>query len=134
MPLGDGGCGAGVTAVGGGGVSAWDEVDRLRKEAEEKYRRENANWLPRPDKTLSRDKALTQRAEIRIRNGFHPLGLRLLEGPTAETCGTCAHLETRKYAGTYFKCALRGGGASASTDVRKKWPACVSWKAKESKP
>lgn len=115
-------------------MSAWDEVDRLRKEAAEKHRRENAPWLPRPDKTMSADRVRTLRAETRIANGFHPHGARLLGGLTDETCGNCAHMKVKRYSGTYFKCGLLKDANGPGSDVRKKWPACVSWKAKDGAP
>lgn len=78
---------------------------------------------------LSAGAMRTQRNRARIARGFHPFGMPLRE-PRGETCGSCAHMEIRRYSGTYFKCAKMGGGASAATDLRKSWPACTYWVAR----
>ncbi len=48
-------------------------------------------------------------------------------GPAHRTCATCAHLITKKFAGTYFKCSQRKNSNAASTDHRKTWPACAKY-------
>lgn len=82
-----------------------------------------------PRKKLSTDSARVLRDKARIARGVHPFGMKLRQ-PPGETCGTCRHLYARSYAGTYFKCRLRGASASRATDARKSWPACTSWAAK----
>lgn len=50
-------------------------------------------------------------------------------GPTNETCGSCAHLERKRMAKTYLKCALMRSHwtGGAGTDVRARSPACRNW-------
>lgn len=50
-------------------------------------------------------------------------------GPAGETCGSCAHHATRRFAKVYHKCALmvaRWTGGAGS-DVLLKSPACKRW-------
>lgn len=102
---------------------AWDDIDAWAKEQLAKL----PPNVPRT-KTLGPDRSRTQLAALRIQRGFHPFGLRLRE-PAGETCGGCTHLQTKRSGGgTYFKCALRGDTNGPATDVRKRWPACTSWK------
>jgi len=84
---------------------------------------------PRPTaEKLSPDRARTQRAEQRIARGLHPFGMKLRAEP-GETCGSCKHLRVKKYAGTYFKCALGTDSKGPASDARKWWPACERWEA-----
>jgi hypothetical protein len=66
------------------------------------------------------------RQERLLRAGKHPMnGLPLrAEGGT---CGDCAHLVRKKWAGTYFKCRKGDNTNGPATDVRLKWPACELW-------
>lgn len=52
-------------------------------------------------------------------------------GEPGATCGACAHLVVKQFAGRYFKCALYGNTASAASDWRKSWPACGRFSANE---
>lgn len=45
-------------------------------------------------------------------------------GPVGATCGTCEHLYVVAYANRYYKCHRYGGGRSAASDFRLRWPAC----------
>lgn len=76
-------------------------------------------------------KAGPERDATRIANGFHPFGLRLRD-ERGETCGTCAHAHRTVSAGRkgFWKCALVKRTHGPGTDLRLKWPACWSWKAK----
>ena len=46
------------------------------------------------------------------------------------TCGDCAHLVTRSYTNTYFKCGLYSTSKSATSDFRKSWPGCGAFEVK----
>jgi hypothetical protein len=61
-----------------------------------------------------------------LRDGKHPMnGLPLrAEGGT---CGDCAHLVRKKWAGTYFKCRKGDNTNGSATDIRLRWPACEMW-------
>ncbi|HEY66251.1 MAG TPA: hypothetical protein G4O02_16995 [Caldilineae bacterium] len=45
-------------------------------------------------------------------------------GPEGEICANCQHFYRKRYANTYFKCALAGDSNSYRTDWRARWPAC----------
>lgn len=108
----------------------WKELDRAAERmVPPSY--SGGDECPESGKTISRDRARTIQAELRIQRGFHPFGLRLRE-PRGETCGACGHLREVEYAKTYFKCALRGETKGPATDVRKKWPACERWVSEKS--
>lgn len=109
---------------------SWDDIDQW---AEEQRRKtppslSSGGECAETGKTISRDRARTQQAQLRIQRGFHPLGFRLRAEP-GETCGTCAHLRVKQFAGRYFKCALARDTNGPATDVRKKWPACERFAA-----
>lgn len=61
----------------------------------------------------------------RVARGLHPLGQRLSNN--GHTCGDCAHLRRKALAKDYLKCILLQPEGGASTDVRRKWPACDLW-------
>ena len=50
-------------------------------------------------------------------------------GPDGKTCKTCKHLVAKRYANTYYKCALRKNTGGAGTDHRVNWTACGKWEA-----
>lgn len=54
----------------------------------------------------------------------NPLRRRFGPGPDGATCKTCVHLFAKRYAGTYYKCALRGDTNGPGTDHRVRWPSC----------
>jgi len=59
-----------------------------------------------------------------------PLGT----GPEGETCGTCQHCSRNQYRDyAYTKCLLmeHAWSHSSASDIKKRWPACREWKAKE---
>lgn len=86
-------------------------------------------WAETPKaEKLSPDRARTLRNKVLIARGVHPFGSPLRQ-PPGETCGSCAHLRVKEYAGKYFKCAKKRDSNGPATDARKSWPACVSWEA-----
>jgi len=105
--------------------------------------------FPMPDPPAKRmgpvsvDRQRTERQKAAIRRGMHPLGSRLhpqanryatKDDPRNEpfTCGTCAHRIQINHgtARDYPKCELVNT-ASAASDCRAWWPACVSFVPKE---
>lgn len=54
----------------------------------------------------------------------NPLVVHFGPGPDGARCKTCAHFHVKQYAGTYFKCDLRGDTNGPGTDHRANWPAC----------
>lgn len=69
----------------------------------------------------------TEPLPLRNRSGsfnINPCIAVLGKGPDGEKCKNCKHLISKKYAKTYYKCALRGTSNSTSTDHRVNWPAC----------
>ena len=47
------------------------------------------------------------------------------------TCGQCKYLHEVAYDNVYFKCKAFGREIGASTDWRKRWPACGYWVERE---
>lgn len=45
-------------------------------------------------------------------------------GPDGAKCKTCQRLLGRRFAKTYYKCALREETRGAGSDHRVNWPAC----------
>lgn len=82
---------------------------------------EAKGWLP------AWAKGCTPTQMRQVASGRHPMGERLAEN--GERCGTCAHLVTKEWSKTYFKCGLVKGTGGPATDVRKRWPACIRWAA-----
>lgn len=74
-----------------------------------------------PEPKLSVDRRRTLRNEALSARGLHPVSRRGLR--SEGTCGECNHV-TRH--GRYIKCDLNATGGPA-TDIRLKWPACVSF-------
>jgi hypothetical protein len=72
---------------------------------------------------LSTDRRRTLRNQSWLDRGIHPVSRRALRGEG--TCGECDHCKRQ---GRYVKCDLNSTGGPA-TDIRLKWPACVSFKA-----
>lgn len=67
----------------------------------------------------------TYTQQRRAAAGLHPMGLPLAPG-SAETCGTCAHLDRRRLARrVVFKCGISRQTSGRATDTRKGWPACT---------
>jgi hypothetical protein len=83
-------------------------------------------------KDLSQQRASTMRREAEIAKGRHPFGGPLRE-PHDETCGSCAHCTAVEFNRTYHKCALMRASwtKGPGSDLRKKWPACERWQAKD---
>lgn len=52
-------------------------------------------------------------------------------GPKGETCKTCQHAYCRKFAKTYWKCALVKATGGPGSDIRLQWAACSRWQAKQ---
>jgi len=52
-------------------------------------------------------------------------------GPAGETCGSCSHHVTKRYAKNYHKCELMSAywTGGTATDIRVKSPACREWQA-----
>lgn len=65
-----------------------------------------------------------------VRAGLHPMSFPLGDNPLS-TCGNCDHLISKRFGNTYHKCALVKDTGSYTTDVRKKWPGCKHWQAKD---
>lgn len=76
-----------------------------------------------PAVKLSVDRRRTLRNESLLARGLHPVSRRALRGEG--TCGECAHCYRH---GRYIKCDLNSTSGPA-TDIRLKWPACVSFSA-----
>lgn len=55
------------------------------------------------------------------------------KGPAGETCGSCKHHATRRFAKTYHKCELMRAvwTGGEGTDIRLGSPACENWHAAE---
>lgn len=49
-------------------------------------------------------------------------------GPEGATCKTCLHLAVNRCSRSYWKCRFRKVSASAATDHRQMWPACVHYR------
>ena len=79
------------------------------------------------DATLSVDRRRTLRYRAMLERGFHPVSHRALRGEG--TCGECEHCHVKGMSRRYYKCDLNSTG-SPSTDIRLKWPACVSFVAR----
>ncbi|TXK52354.1 hypothetical protein FVR03_01170 [Pontibacter qinzhouensis] len=54
----------------------------------------------------------------------NPLLKSFGKGPEGERCKNCKHIYRKQYAGTYYKCELRGNTNGPGTDHRVNWPAC----------
>jgi hypothetical protein len=63
------------------------------------------------------------------RMGRHPLGAPLADN--GETCGTCTHMQRRRFNRTYLKCDLTVWTCGAATDTRARWPACTHWSPRD---
>jgi hypothetical protein len=73
------------------------------------------------DEKLSVDKRRTLRNQAWLDRGMHPVSRRALRGKG--TCGECAHCVRH---GRYIKCELNATNGPG-TDIRLKWPACISF-------
>jgi hypothetical protein len=74
-----------------------------------------------PAVKLSVDRRRTLRNESLLARGLHPVSRRPLLGHG--TCGECSHCCRN---GRYIKCDLNATNGPG-TDIRLKWPACVSY-------
>ena len=70
------------------------------------------------------DAAQAESIELLRKNGAKMIRLHGLHMPQGYHCGDCIHLVAHVYNKTYFKCNLFRVSLSASSDWRKKWPAC----------
>jgi hypothetical protein len=70
------------------------------------------------------DAATQESTELLRKNGAKMIRLYGLHMPQGYRCGDCIHLVEQNYDKTYFKCNLFRVSASATSDWRKKWPAC----------
>lgn len=77
-----------------------------------------------PAVKVSTDRRRTLRNQALLDRGLHPVSRRALRGDG--TCGECTHC-TRH--GRYIKCDLNST-SGPGTDIRLKWPACVSFRDK----
>lgn len=82
-----------------------------------------------PQAGLSADRRRTLRQRGDVDRGIHPLTHGKAR-PDLGRCGTCAHRVMRGHGGQAFpKCDLGPATRSASTDVRRWWPACDRYEA-----
>lgn len=77
---------------------------------------------------ISVDRRRTLRNEALLARGLHPVSRRALRGQG--TCGECSHCCRN---GRYIKCDLNATNGPG-TDIRLKWPACVSFSATPKEP
>jgi hypothetical protein len=68
---------------------------------------------------------------LRTARGLHPHSGLPLRQPPGETCGSCSHHYTKKFANAYHKCDFTPDSFGAATDIRVRWPACVKWEPEE---
>lgn len=85
------------------------------------------------DRERERDwhRRLRERRLSLIAAGTNPGSMLAIAEGTAETCGSCALLR-EGHRGRYFKCGHPSAPTPTGgpkTDIRKRWPACVGWKA-----
>lgn len=52
-------------------------------------------------------------------------------GPVNATCRTCAHLYSKRYGETYYKCDLNADTNGPGTDWRVSWPACGKYESED---
>jgi hypothetical protein len=52
-------------------------------------------------------------------------------GPEGEVCAHCKHFYRKRYANTYFKCALAGDTNGPGTYWRARWRACGHFEPRE---
>lgn len=71
-----------------------------------------------------RAREMARERERKRRQAGNPLIAVHGQGPDGAICRDCAHLYTKKYAGTYHKCDLRADTNGPGTDHRVRWPAC----------
>jgi hypothetical protein len=82
---------------------------------------------------LSAQQARTVRHHADVDAGRHPLMGGPLREPRDEMCGTCRHAVEHRYNRTFWKCNLMRANwtKGPGTDIRKSWPACHRWEAKD---
>lgn len=74
---------------------------------------------------------MQQRHARRLAHDRHPLTNLPLCGIEGATCGNCQHRFRRGGgARSYNKCDLMRNTGGPGTDLRLKWPGCMSWKGK----
>lgn len=76
---------------------------------------------------IAHERELRRARDKRRTQAGNPMIAECGAGPAGATCGTCAHLVVKHYAGTYFKCGMRKDTNGPTTDVRKRWPACAKY-------
>lgn len=70
--------------------------------------------------------------EAKLRRGAkgNPMVAVYGPGPAGKRCMDCGHLLKKQYAGTYWKCTLRGNTNGPGTDHRYRYPACARFSDK----
>jgi hypothetical protein len=82
---------------------------------------------PNPFEHESVDARRTRLNKLMLSQGRHPpTRLGLLDPGWGFTCGGCAHARH----GDFWKCDIHrlGLSRSASSDIRKSWPACTAYR------
>ena len=74
----------------------------------------------------TRGERMRARQQAKLDNGRHPLN-NLPLANNGHTCGDCVHRYYVRYASSYPKCDLGPNTRGEATDVRARWPACISW-------
>ncbi len=84
---------------------------------------------------LSYGRRLTARRRAALARGVHPVsGFPLFPAEQGRRCADCRNLFVHgRSSQDYWKCELNAT-RGAATDIRRTWPACTAFRAKEGAP